>query len=91
MLHVAGHRIQRAGAVISVVLSVLLLIGGMVCLMLVSHRSFGLRLGTIILFTLMFAGVVGLLTNARRAEMFGSSAAYVAFVKSCFISRLIYG
>ena len=62
---------------ISVLLAVLLLIGGMVCLLLVSHRSVGLRLGTIILFTFMFAGVVGLLTNARRAEMFGSSAAYV--------------
>lgn len=47
-LHVADHLLQRAGAVMSVLLSVSLLIGGMVCLLLVSHRSVGLRLGTII-------------------------------------------
>ena len=30
------------------------------------------------LFTALFAGVVGMLTNARRAEIFGSTAAYAA-------------
>jgi hypothetical protein len=34
-----------------------------------------LRVGMIVLFTGMFAVVVGLLTNARRAEIFGSTAA----------------
>ena len=84
MFHLPERRIQRAGAVISVLLSALLLVGGIVCLMLVSNRSTGLRVGIIILFTFLFAGVVGLLTNARRAEVFGSSAAYVALIQICF-------
>lgn len=83
MFHGPDYRIQRAGAVISVFLSGLLLVGAIVCLMLVSDRSLRLRVGIIVLFTLLFAGVVGLLTNARRAEIFGSSAAYV--VHNCTI------
>ena len=75
MMHLPAYRIQRAGAVISILLSALLLVGGIVCLMLVSNRGAGLRVGIIILFTFLFAAVVGLLTNARRAEVFGSSAA----------------
>lgn len=39
----------------------------MVSLMLVSDRSMNLRVGMIVLFTSLFALVVGLLTNARRA------------------------
>lgn len=35
------------------------------------------RLGLIATFTTLFAGSVGLLTNARRAELFGATAAYV--------------
>ena len=70
-----AHRIQRAGAVISVMLSAILLIGAIVCLTAVSNQSTKIRLGMIVLFTCLFAGVVGLLTNARRAEIFGSTAA----------------
>ena len=89
MFHIHEHRIQRAGAVISILLSGLLLVGGIVCLMFVSNRSPGLRVGIIILFTFLFAGVVGLLTNARRAEVFGSSAAYVACIRIYFVPPLI--
>ena len=70
-----AHRVQRAGAVISVILSAVLLIGAIVCLTAVSNQSTRIRLGMIVLFTCLFAGVVGLLTNARRAEIFGSTAA----------------
>ena len=70
-----AHRIQRAGAVISVMLSAILLIGAIVCLIAVSNQSTKIRLGMIVLFTCLFVGVVGLLTNARRAEIFGSTAA----------------
>jgi hypothetical protein len=45
------------------------------CLLLIANYSMGLRVGMIVLFTGMFAGIVGLLTNARRAEIFGSTAA----------------
>lgn len=50
----------------------------MLCLSLVYARDWGLRLGMVALFTSLFAIIVGLLTNARRAELFGSTAAYAA-------------
>lgn len=43
------------------------------------------KLGLIALFTIFFAGVVALVTNARRAEVFASCAAYAA-VLVVFIS-----
>jgi Flp pilus assembly protein TadB len=69
------RRIRFAGALISVFLSAVLLIGAIVCLLVVASYSMALRVGMIVLFTGMFAVVVGLLTNARRAEIFGSTAA----------------
>ena len=69
------RRVQRAGALISVLLSAVLLIGAVVCLTAVAGQSTRVRVGMIVLFTCLFAGVVGLLTNARRAEIFGSTAA----------------
>jgi hypothetical protein len=69
------RRIQYAGLVVSTLLSAVLLIGAIICLLLVSDRSMGLRVGMIVIFTCLFAAVVGLLTNARRAEIFGSTAA----------------
>lgn len=71
------RRIQRASAVISTLLSAVLLIGAIICLLLVPDGRTGVRVGMIGLFTSLFAGVFGLLTNARRAEVFGSCAAYV--------------
>ena len=41
-----------------------------------------LRLGTVVMFTVIFATVIGLLTNARRAEIFGSTAAYATVLVS---------
>jgi hypothetical protein len=35
-------------------------------------------LGLLTVFTLLFAGSIGLLTNARRAEVFAATAAYAA-------------
>ena len=69
------RRIQTVGAVVSALLSSVLLIGSIVCLLLVSNKSVEVRVGMIVLFTCVFAGVIALLTNARRAEIFGSSAA----------------
>lgn len=81
------RRVQYAGAIITTVLSALLLVGAIVCLLFVSRRSVGLRVSMIVLFTCLFAGVVGLLTNARRAEIFVSTAAYAA-VLVVFISNI---
>ena len=75
IFYYSNHRIQRAGALVSIVFSAILLVGAIVCLMLVSDRSIKLRVGMIVLFTSLFALVVGLLTNARRAEIFGATAA----------------
>lgn len=69
LFYFPSHRIQRAGAVISVFLSAI------VCLTAVSNQSTSVRIGMIVLFTCLFAAVVGLLKNARRAEIFGSTAA----------------
>ncbi len=69
------RRIKRAGAVISICFSAILLVGAIACLLLLSDRSINVRVGMIVLFTSLFAFVVGLLTNARRAEIFGATAA----------------
>jgi hypothetical protein len=37
-----------------------------------------MKLGFIALFTVLFAGAIPLVTNARRAEVFGACAAYAA-------------
>ncbi|KAL8650993.1 MAG: hypothetical protein Q9210_003499 [Variospora velana] len=70
-----ARRIQRAGALISILLSAVLLLGAIICLVKVERRNTDLRVGLIILFTCLFAAVVGLLTNARRPEIFASTAA----------------
>ena len=76
------RRIEIAGAIISVLLSAILLVGAIVCLLLISNRNVHLRVGMVVLFTCLFAIVVGLLTNARRAEIFGATAAYVSLLIS---------
>jgi len=80
------RRIQYVGLVVSTLLSAVLLIGAIVVLLLISDRSISLRVGMIVLFTCLFAVVVGLLTNASRADIFGSTAAYAA-VLVVFISN----
>lgn len=75
LFYFPDRRVQRAGAIISVFLSAILLIGAIVCLTAVANQSTNMRVGMVVLFTCLFAAVVGLLTNARRAEIFGSTAA----------------
>ncbi|CAN9105265.1 unnamed protein product [Alternaria alternata] len=60
----------------STFLAALLLIGAIVVLYKVTSPNW--RLGLIATFTSLFAGSVGLLTNARRAELFAATAAYAA-------------
>ena len=50
----------------------------MAVLSILVNRSWKIRLGVVATFTVLFAGVIGLLTYARRAEVFASSAAYAA-------------
>ena len=75
MYYFSERRIQWIGAVVSGLFSALLLVGAIVCLLFVSDKGTSMRIGMIVLFTCLFAGVVSLLTNARRAEIFASTAA----------------
>lgn len=61
-------------AILSVLISAALLIGAIVTLFLVKPMT--QRLGIVGAFTLVFAAAVGLLTNARRAEVSAATAAY---------------
>jgi hypothetical protein len=67
------RKINRAVAIISMVLAVVLLIVSIVTLYLVTNNN--TRLALICVFTVVFAGSVHLLTNAKRAELFASTAA----------------
>jgi len=63
-------------AVIDVSLAAILLLGSIFNLFYVKDAQ--KRLGLIAMYTSIFAGCVGLLTNARRSEVFAACAAYVA-------------
>lgn len=73
--YISGRRISVFASYISTVLVSMLLIGAVVILYLVPSSN--VRLGLISLFTVLFANSVALLTNARRTEVFGVTAAYV--------------
>jgi len=74
------ERIAWIVAAISIFLSAVLLIGAIIVLYFV--RPMPKRLGIIAAFTCVFAASLGLLTNARRAEIFGSTAAYVVLLNA---------
>jgi hypothetical protein len=67
--------ISIAVAVISICVASFLLIGSIVGLYIVDDDA--VRLALIAAFTAVFALSVGLMTNARRAEIFAATAAYV--------------
>ncbi|KAH7348793.1 hypothetical protein BKA65DRAFT_383893, partial [Rhexocercosporidium sp. MPI-PUGE-AT-0058] len=71
-------RIQFAGNVISTIFCAILLLGAMAVLSVLDRQRWKLRLGMVSLFTSLFAFMVDLLKNARRAEIFASTAAYAA-------------
>ncbi|KAH7324249.1 hypothetical protein B0I35DRAFT_423794 [Stachybotrys elegans] len=74
--YASGKRIAMFISILSIVLAALLLVGAI----LILHRteSEDLKLGLVALFTIIFAATIGLLTNARKAEVFGATAAYAA-------------
>jgi small basic protein len=78
IFYFSESRIQLASNIISTAFCAILLLGAMAVLAVLHNSSWKIRLGVVALFTTLFAGVVGLLTNARRAEIFASSAAYAA-------------
>ncbi|KAF5232585.1 hypothetical protein FAUST_8617 [Fusarium austroamericanum] len=74
--YASGKKISTFISYISTVLAAVLLIGAIV--ILYNIDSDNLKLGLIALFTVLFSASVGLLTNAKRAEVFGAAAAYAA-------------
>jgi hypothetical protein len=76
IVYASDRAISTFVAYFSTFLAALLLIGAIVVLYKVTSSDW--RLGLIAAFTTLFAGSVGLLTNARRAELFAATAAYAA-------------
>ncbi|KAI1358664.1 hypothetical protein F5Y08DRAFT_321302 [Xylaria arbuscula] len=74
--YASGRKIASFIAYLSTVLAVLLLFGAILVLYKVNSND--VKLGLIALFTLLFAASTGLLTNAKRSEVFASTAAYAA-------------
>ena len=75
MYYFPAERVAWIVAVLSVLLSSVLLIGAIVTLYNITSSS--QRLGVAGGFTVLFAASIGLLTNARRSEVFGITAALV--------------
>lgn len=71
-------------------LAIGLLVAPMVSLYYVSKQKPGTTIGMIVMFTVLFAGTVALVTGAKRGEIFGATAAYAAvlvvFVSGNFAS-----
>lgn len=69
------RKINRAVVILSMIIAVILLLVSIITLYFVTNNN--TRLGLICGFTILFALSIHLLTNARRAELFASTAAYV--------------
>ncbi|SCN88029.1 uncharacterized protein FFNC_08511 [Fusarium fujikuroi] len=74
--HFDERSITIAVALVNILLAMILLVGSISSLYYV--KSPPAILGTICGFTILFALSVGLITNAKRAEIFAGSAAYAA-------------
>ena len=68
--------VQRVVTVLSIIGAALLLEVAIVALYIVTNDH--VRFGLIAVFTSVFAAALSLLSNARRVEMFGATAAYAA-------------
>lgn len=74
--HFSEDDVSRAVTVLTVLFATLLLIGAILGLYFV--HSPGIRLAMVAVFTIIFALTVGVCTSAKRAEVFGATAAYAA-------------
>ncbi|KAF2827549.1 hypothetical protein CC86DRAFT_275558, partial [Ophiobolus disseminans] len=70
------RHVTRTVAIISTIVAAVELVGAITTLYFVQSRE--VRIGLIALFTSLFGFSLCLLTNARRGEIFGASAAYAA-------------
>lgn len=80
--------VNKVVAGITIILAAILLEGAIVVLYFVTSPN--LQLGLIALFIVLFAASIGLLSNAKRSEMFAATAAYAA-VLVVFVSGNLGG
>ena len=76
LAYISERRLRIAVAVVNLVLAAVLLFGAILNLYYVTDN--GKRLGLIAGYTTAFAVCVGLVTKARRSEVFAACAAYSA-------------
>ncbi|KAI7283090.1 hypothetical protein KC345_g3121 [Hortaea werneckii] len=74
--YISNHMIETLVSIFAVTTAASLLIGGIAALD--SAPAKNVRLGILAAFTVAFAAFVGLLTTAKRSEMFAATAAYAA-------------
>jgi hypothetical protein len=68
-----AERVAWVVSILSILMSAILLIGAMISLYEVTSKR--ARLGLVAAFTVFFAASIGLLTNAKRTEIFTATAA----------------
>ncbi|CAI7640578.1 unnamed protein product [Penicillium palitans] len=81
-----GQHITQIVAAISIIFAAVLLVVAIISLYIVNDPT--TKLGLVVAYTFVFALSIALLTNARRVEIYGAAAAYVA-VLVVFISGTI--
>jgi len=86
--YTSEHLISQFVVIFSTVLAAVLLFGAIISLYIVQNKH--ALLGMLSGWTVLFAACVGLLTNARRDQIFGATAAYAA-VLVVFISGNLGG
>jgi hypothetical protein len=86
--YISESSIARCVAIVSSILSAILLFGSVVSLYFVQNPY--ALLGMLGGWTVLFAACVGLLTNAKRDQVFGATAAYCA-VLVVFVSGTLGG
>ena len=86
--YVSEHQISKFVAILSTSLASILLFGAVISLYIVNNPR--ALLGMLCGWTVLFATCVGLLTSAKRDQVFGATAAYVA-VLVVFVSGNLGG
>jgi hypothetical protein len=74
--YILEQHVNWVAAGVSTIVAAILLLGAILILHVLEDRR--AQLGVIGMLTVLFAGSVALLTNARRSEVFASTAAYAA-------------
>ncbi|KAF2666786.1 hypothetical protein BT63DRAFT_427199 [Microthyrium microscopicum] len=87
-VYISEKRITRVVSIISIAMAVILLLVAIISLHIVSRPA--TKIALVAVFMVVFAGSVGLLTTAKRSEIFAATAAYAA-VLVVFVSGNLSG